>query len=125
MTTKKLFVYGTLRNFHPNSVRFGLSGSCPVTEGVRLEGYDLFNLGWFPGIKPGEGAVIGDVFDVPTGLFATLDQYEGVPNLYTRQTVSITDIGDPVEVYVYNGNPGRSDQIESGNWEDRQDVSAA
>lgn len=112
---KPLFVYGTLRNFHPNSQRFGLAGSCEVYEGVKLPGFDLFNLGWYPGIKPGTGTVVGDVFFVPDDKYPALDQYEGVPNLYTRQVVSIESLGD-VQVYVYNGTPPGGSLVESGDW---------
>lgn len=115
MNIKPLFVYGTLRDQHPNSARFGLSGSCTVYNNVTLTGFDLFNLGWFPGIKPGDGTVLGDVFFVPENLWPRLDAYEGVPSLYTRQTVSIEPLGD-VQVYVYNGNPPVGSQIADGDW---------
>jgi len=114
---KPLFVYGTLRDFHPNSKRFGLSGSCEVCTDVKLPGFDLFNLGWFPGIKPGSGVVTGDVFFVPDDKYPALDQYEGVPNLYTRQEVTLESLGT-VQVYVYNGTPPAGSQVESGDWKD-------
>ena len=112
---KPLFVYGTLRDFHPNSKRFGLSGSCELYRDVKLPGFDLFNLGWFPGIKPGAGTVVGDVFFVPDDTYPALDSYEGVPNLYTRQTVTLESLGE-VQVYVYNGQPPVGSQVESGDW---------
>lgn len=102
--TKPLFVYGTLRDAHPNSAHFDLSGKCEVTRDVVLTGYDIFDLGSFPGVKPGSGSVVGDLFMVPEEQFDILDQYEGVPSLYTRETVSVAGYDD-VQLYVYTGIP--------------------
>lgn len=84
---------------------------------MKLPGFDLFNLGWFPGIKPGNGVVTGDVFFVPEDNYRELDAYEGVPNLYTRAVISLESLGD-VQVYVYNGNPPAGSQVKSGDWKD-------
>ena len=112
---KPLFVYGTLRDAHSNSARFGLSGSCEVTRNVVLNGFDIFDLGSFPGIKPGNGSVVGDLFMVPDELWDRLDSYEGVPHLYTRETVSVAG-HDNVQVYVYAGEPHPNSQVTNGDW---------
>jgi len=115
VSLKPLFVYGTLRASHPNSVYHGLAGSCDVTKDVVLPGFNLYDLGSFPGVRPGEGSVVGDVFMVPEELWDRLDQYEGVPHLYTRETVELTGFGD-TEVYVYGRQPNEAGRITSGNW---------
>lgn len=122
---KKLFVYGTLRDGHPNSARFGLSGNCDVTRNVRLNGFQIFDVSWFPGIQQGEGHVIGDVFTVPDELWPALDAYEGVPSLYRRESVTIGAI-EGVQVYVYNGSVKADSVIADGDWlafnEERQRI---
>ena len=112
---RHLFVYGTLKADHPNSERFGLAGTCECTPGVDLMGYRIYNLSWFPGIIPGEGVVIGDLFKVPEELFERLDKYEGCPTLYKRESVCIGSIPD-VQIYVYQGTPLETSFIESGVW---------
>ena len=110
-----LFVYGTLRAAHQNSANFGLAGQCDVITDVVLPGYNIFDLGWFPGIRPGSGSVVGDLFMVPDKLWERLDAYEGVPHLYTRETVSIAG-HDNVQVYVYSRDIDPADRIPGGNW---------
>ena len=112
---KKLFVYGTLRPGHMNSARLGLEGSLTCTPGVKLMGYELYNLGWFPGIRPGQGYVVGDLFDVPDDRWNALDSYEGAPNLYTRESVTIGGLTG-VQVYVYHKDIDPEHKIASGDW---------
>ena len=112
---KFLAVYGTLRNFHPNSKRFGLEPYL-VREGVRVMGYRLFDLGWFPGVRPGQGSVECDIFMVPDEMFEALDAYEGVPNLYTRESVMVGGIKD-VQLYVYAQQIPEANLIEDGSWQ--------
>lgn len=110
-----LFVYGTLRAGHQNSARFGLDGTAEVYKNQRLPGFNLFELGWFPGIKPGDGTVVGDIFFVKPEQFEALDAYEGTPHLYHRATVDLDGLPG-VQVYIYNGNPPGTSIIKSGDW---------
>ena len=115
MSLKPLFVYGTLRAAHPNSARFGLAGSCDVITNVVLPGFNIYDLGAFPGIKPGDGSVVGDLFMVPDELWDRLDAYEGVPHLYTRETVDIAG-HEGVQVYVYGYDVDNRQAIATGDW---------
>lgn len=115
-----LFTYGTLRAQHRNSLANGLEPSQLVAEGVTLPDFAIFNLGWFPGIQPKQGAVtVGDVWLIDEAQFPGLDRYEGVPTLYTRQQVEHPDFPEqPLNVYVYAqaGAVDRSVIIEDGDW---------
>lgn len=119
----KIFVYGTLRHGQANARRFGLIE--PVETDVVLDGFDMFDLGWFPGIVPGSGSVVGDIFEIdPNTQLGPLDAYEGYPNLYTRQ---IVDVGDGIDgywrgvsVYVYNNNVQGCPQVLGGNWLEKE-----
>lgn len=119
----KIFVYGTLRHGQANARRFGLLE--PVETDVVLDGFDMFDLGWFPGIVPGAGSVVGDVFEIdPNTQLGPLDAYEGYPSLYTRQVVDVDDGVDTiyhgVSVYVYNNSTQGAAQVLGGNWLDRK-----
>lgn len=96
-------VYGTLRP--------GLG------ETVEVEGFQMFNLGWFPGIRPGNGKIVAERVEVKDDAhLAALDRYEGYSeeapehSLYTRQKY-----GDDF-IYVYNGEPPEDRLVESGDW---------
>jgi gamma-glutamylcyclotransferase (GGCT)/AIG2-like uncharacterized protein YtfP len=111
----KLFAYGTLRRGHANAGRFGLD-DCPAKVGVTLNGFDLFNLGWFPGIRPGTGTVTGDLYDIPNDMVPALDAYEGAPHLYTREIVNVA--GVDAYTYVYHQPIDQSRLIPTGDWWD-------
>lgn len=116
MSLKPLFVYGTLRDGQSNSQYHGLAGHCDVTNNVVLTGHNIYHLGGFPGIKPGSGSVVGDVFMVPEHLWDSLDRYEGVPYLYTRQSVNIAGFNEPVQAYIYEGSISEQHRIATGDW---------
>lgn len=112
-TVNRLFVYGTLRLEHPNSRMFGLTPDNLVKQGVELYGHKIFDVSWFPGVQPGDGTVMGDVFEVTTdSQWASLDAYEGTPTLYKREVVEV--MGEPCYTYIYQGDPGQL--IEDGDW---------
>lgn len=114
----KLLAYGTLRAGHANSARFGLD-KCSVQKNVQLPGYQLFNLGWFPGIRPGDGVVTGDLFDITNDMLPALDAYEGAPRLYTRETVKVGDV--EAFVYVYHQPIDQSQLIATGDWWNKEE----
>jgi gamma-glutamylcyclotransferase (GGCT)/AIG2-like uncharacterized protein YtfP len=88
-----VFVYGSLKTGH----RLNRWLNESTYEGAAmLYGYRMYDLGAFPGIVPmPEGArrdsecVRGEVWLVPDWLLPSLDRVEGVPNLYTRERVTV------------------------------------
>jgi gamma-glutamylcyclotransferase (GGCT)/AIG2-like uncharacterized protein YtfP len=96
-------VYGTLRP--------GLG------ETVEVEGFQMFNLGWFPGVCRGDGKITCERIEIlDDAHLAVLDGYEGYReeapevSLYIRERV-----GDDF-IYVYNGEPPLDRLIKSGDW---------
>lgn len=132
-----VFVYGTLRK---GDSRFGVLDGCECIHGVAfIDGFDMLNLGGFPGIVPGNGRIVGEIYEVDEEVLGQLDRIEGYReddpknSLYIRQKVdafyedggSIPRSGpkceDDIRTYVYNERPGRGDRrevIESGDWFD-------
>jgi gamma-glutamylcyclotransferase (GGCT)/AIG2-like uncharacterized protein YtfP len=125
-----LFVYGTLRlgeaaDLSKKEFGNGISHATFVKED-RING-NLYDLGWFPGVKRTFGevpfeaelpTVVGDVFRLDSDTIADqLDGYEGFPNLYGRSQVQ-TESGLIVWVYTYNGAAHPDRAIPSGDWKD-------
>ena len=112
--TIKVFVYGTLLKGH------GAFGMVPVlkVQKDKLANFDIYNIGSFPGITPGDGEVVGEVHTIDKEDIKRLDSYEGVPSLYTRQEVT-TNSGVNVYVYVFNRSLSNYERIEGGSWADR------
>jgi gamma-glutamylcyclotransferase (GGCT)/AIG2-like uncharacterized protein YtfP len=83
-------------------------------------------LGSFPGIVPGEGRVLGEVYEIDDDILSILDGIECYhyaspeASLYLRETVTVEDEGgeriEEVFTYVYNSRRARSRVIESGDW---------
>jgi gamma-glutamylaminecyclotransferase len=91
-----VFVYGTLkRGFHNHDI---LRGSEFVGKGVTLARFNLRCCG-FPVALTATVADHSILFD--------LDRLEGVPHMYTRETVKV-DVpsrNKQYEVFMYVGNP--------------------
>lgn len=100
-----LYVYGTLR---PGK-----------HETVKIPG-QLFDLGWFPGIKlEGPGEVVCEAIQVED--WGPIDRYEGYypdcpqDSLYIRRPLMVPH-GIHGFIYEYNRPVDLTTRIESGDW---------
>jgi gamma-glutamylcyclotransferase (GGCT)/AIG2-like uncharacterized protein YtfP len=59
----------------------------------KIDGWDMYGLGGFPGIVAGEGSIHIEVYKVDDEEMARLDMLEGYPSFYDRKQVS-TQHGD-------------------------------
>lgn len=97
--TVKVFVYGSLlRGEHNHRVLEGLKATF-VAGSFTRRGWRLVDLGAFPAMVPGEGWVLGEVFEVSVEGLKELDRFEGVPALYQRQEIPLAD-GTQAFAYV-------------------------
>lgn len=80
--TREVFVYGTLMNGESNH-HFLENSSCLGTSTV--EGYDMYNVGWYPAIVAGDGMIIGELYEVPQEDMSRIDMLEGEGSLYIRK----------------------------------------
>ncbi len=125
MNTDLFFVYGTLKvgghfakqfdNFRVSSVK------------AEVMGFNLYDLGSFPGIKPGIGKVYGELHEYkdPEKVTHAMDQIEGYSpkmndGMYLRRRIPVkTENGDIKEANIYLFNRKLWDnakKIESGIW---------
>lgn len=82
-----VFVYGSL--LHGERADEMLKGAVSLGEFV-LNGYEMFDLGSYPGIKPnGQCSVCGEVYCVDDTTLSRLDHYEGEGVLYTRKRAMV------------------------------------
>lgn len=116
----KVFVYGSLLSGMGNHGL--LSDSKKLGDTKSPEGFDMLDLGYFPGIVKGEGKVMGEVYEVDDNTLIRLNRLEGYremapeSGLYNRMEID-TEFGKAF-VYVYNNHYGRSPQaiVENGDW---------
>ena len=120
----KIFVYGTLR---PGEVSNQYMKGRATHLGTTRISAEMFDLGWFPGVKvvseefnANGPTVEGDLYEIEDpDLPGDLDRYEGYPSLYGRREIT-TENGVRTFVYEYNGKPGRELLVESGKWESKR-----
>lgn len=125
--TEFFFVYGTLKeggHFAPEFDPFRLK-----SEPAVVEGFDLFNLGWFPGIRPGEGKVVGELHEYceKNLVQRNMDRIEGFSeerperSLFRRERVEVKVAEGryvAANIYVFNREPAENaERIEDGVWD--------
>lgn len=105
-------VYGTLRrgegNYHYFLNESNKLGTC------ALEGWDMYSMGAFPFVVPGDGKITIEVFEVDDTTFRRLDGLEGYPDFYDRTQVE-TSYGTAWMYFIHDNDP-RNPKIESGDW---------
>jgi len=97
----------------------------------RIPG-DLYDLGGYPGLVPGDGEAIGELYEVPDlSVFSILDEYERYraedheDSLYLRKAVRLSKPANiDAWVYVYNRDVTREPLIASGDWSTHRDKAA-
>ena len=103
-----IFVYGTLLKGRSNYEAF-LSPEDLIFRG-EIEGFDMYELGGFPGIVHGKGIVKGEVYSVTPEQLKRINSLEGEGHLYNKELVSVEGYdGDYEDAYVYVYNQSVSD----------------
>lgn len=85
---------------------------------------ELYDLGDYPGLRPGRAQVVAELFTVrdPRAI-EVLDEFEGFDpedprgSLYLRERVALVEPrGTRAWIYVYNHVPDAGQRITSGDW---------
>lgn len=108
---------------------FGVMDELGIGDRIRFVGPcivkgELFDLGRYPGMRHGDGRVIGELYALlEVDVIVDLDEFEGYAasrpreSLYLRETVTLIEPpGVESWVYVYNDVPDASRRIVSGDW---------
>ena len=107
----RIFVYGTLKRGCKNHRQ--LADQHFVAEACTAPGYQLYDLGDFPGLVADNSSttgVTGEVGEIDADALGRLDDFEGVADgLYQRVLVNLVAPFDRTEVftYLYARNPGQ------------------
>lgn len=119
----KVFVYGSLLSGLGNHRLLETSKKLGVTK--TPEGFDMLDLGYFPGAIKGQGVLIGEVYEVDDVVLKDLDRLEGYHdknnnhnNMYNRIEIE-TEFGKAY-IYIYelysNNNAFKRAIVEDGDW---------
>lgn len=86
---RQVFVYGTLMKDEYNHIFLQNS---KYINNATLENYDMYNVGSYPAIIPGEDEIIGELYEVPIKDMPAIDRLEGEGCLYIKKCKTITEI---------------------------------
>ena len=112
---RNVFVYGTLMkdgtNHHylENSTFLGMA---------TIEGYDMYNVGWYPAIIDGNSLIIGELYHVPNTDMPSIDMLEGEGRLYIKRCETVTDSNGNSSfafIYIYNRDCSDLERISAWN----------
>ena len=110
---RNVFVYGTLMEGESNH-RFLENSTC--LGKATVEGYDMYDVGWYPAIVPGDSLIVGELYSVPLEDIASIDMLEGEGSLYAKrcETVTMFDGSKSLaSVYVYLGDVSGLERIQA------------
>lgn len=102
-SSHNIFVYGTLMKGQSNHNYFLYKSKFLGTG--KISGYEMYDLGSFPGIIPGNGTVEGEVYNVTDYELQAINRLEGEGSLYIKTRVNVKmDNGKTISgsAYVYN-----------------------
>lgn len=121
-STSKILVavYGSLKKGFHND-HYIASSDTFVGDGT-VKGFDMFSLGGYPMIVPGNGQISVEVYEVSETTFNTLDRLEGFPHFYDRKRVDVRlNDGSATKTWIYFGRPEQvqgSALVADGIWRD-------
>jgi gamma-glutamylcyclotransferase (GGCT)/AIG2-like uncharacterized protein YtfP len=108
---RKVFVYGTLMSGETN--HHYLENSFCLGK-ATIKGYGMYYMGWYLAIIPGDGLIIGEIYQVPINDMPSIDMLEGEGTLYNKKCEIVTDANGRTTfalVYVYIGDCSGHEKI--------------
>ncbi|MBM7343279.1 gamma-glutamylcyclotransferase (GGCT)/AIG2-like uncharacterized protein YtfP [Pantoea coffeiphila] len=83
-----------------------------------IDGYELYSLGHYPGVVPGEGQVYCEVYRIDASTLGELDALRETGGEYKRELLQ-TPYGS-AWLYVYQRSVSGRKRIVSGDWLQRE-----
>ena len=117
-----LAAYGELLSRPDLDQTGGLKRGLLLRGGCWIPG-DLYAVGEYAALVPGEGQVLGELYEVTDPeIFEELDWFESYDRgretepEYVRRRLALIEPETEAWVYVYDRDPARHRRVESGDW---------
>lgn len=110
----RIIVYGSLRQKQGNS--HWMTNAQFLGDYV-LEGYELYDLGYYPAVIAGEGTIYCEVYRIDAAILSELDELKDNGGDYKRALVP-TPYGS-AWMYLYQQSVAGLKKIDSGDWVNR------
>jgi gamma-glutamylcyclotransferase (GGCT)/AIG2-like uncharacterized protein YtfP len=110
----RLFLYGSLMRGESNAAH--LAGAIFVAEARTAAGYQLHDLGPYPGMRRGQGQVEGELWLVSPRQLRQLDAFEEHPHRYRRERITLEG-GEIAFAYLHcDPEVAPGPRIAGGSW---------
>jgi gamma-glutamylcyclotransferase (GGCT)/AIG2-like uncharacterized protein YtfP len=115
-----VFVYGSLKQGFENHLL--LSAACFEGPYATALGFELFRVGRYPAlVRASHGLVHGELYRVDRELLERLDDFEGCPELYQRESIQLKD-GRAAYAYLMPAERvAGCPRIPGSSWDERAD----
>ncbi|KLN98089.1 gamma-glutamylcyclotransferase family protein [Moellerella wisconsensis] len=107
----RIIVYGSLRQDQGNHHWMTYA---QLLGKHRLQGYDIYDLGYYPAVVCGEGSVECEVYRITPSILTELDELKKNSQDYERELIQ-TPYGS-AWIYLYKLPVDGLQRIESGDW---------
>ncbi|MGV3344761.1 gamma-glutamylcyclotransferase [Enterobacteriaceae bacterium LUAb1] len=107
----RIMVYGSLRRKQGNS---HWMTDAQWLGNTYIEGYELYDLGHYPGVIAGEGKVLCEVYRIDAAILCELDALRTKGGEYQRKLMQ-TPYGS-AWIYLYQRPVAGFQRIVSGDW---------
>ncbi|MBI1180881.1 MAG: gamma-glutamylcyclotransferase [Alphaproteobacteria bacterium] len=122
MIPDHIALYGLLRPGHGPFERMDLGAALEPAGPCLIRGM-LHDLGPYPGLRPGDGTVRGQLYRIRDGrVLRRLDAFEDYDprrprrSLYLRRPVRLLEPAVVAWIYAYNRAPPAGSRIAGGTW---------
>lgn len=118
---KRICVYGSLRlnEYNYNRCKKQYQNNFNWIKTIKLEGYKLYSLGAYPGIKESkysDDIIIADILEISLDCYNDIFRMEIGAN-YSCKIIPIDGID--TTIYLYNGIVNENKLINNGDWSNR------
>jgi gamma-glutamylcyclotransferase (GGCT)/AIG2-like uncharacterized protein YtfP len=86
---------------------------------ARLSNAALYDLGTYPGARPGEGFILGEILTVAPAAIEILDHFEGHPHFFYRERINAETPSGAMEAWIYYAPESLTNghcTIPNGDW---------
>jgi len=118
-TNKKLVLtYGSLRvgEYNHDSFKRQYKEGYKYVKSLELDGYDLYSLGSYPGIKEGSGKLKVDLFECSKECYMSIRGME-LGAGYSEKVIELEEGG--AVLYLYDHSVKQDRIVEDGDWVNR------
>jgi gamma-glutamylcyclotransferase (GGCT)/AIG2-like uncharacterized protein YtfP len=128
--TELVFVYGTLRpptgDSNPHDSRYypKIARWLKRTQPAKLEGAVIHHMGIYPGARPGNGQILGDVLEIEEEALSVIDQIEGHPRFFYREQVEVQVENVHLPAWIYWAPASLAENapiLDGGDWLQRDE----